>query len=33
VVDLVVELAAVTEKEISREELFRDVDEEMPAAA
>jgi hypothetical protein len=36
-VDFVVELATVTEKEISREELFRDEDEdedeEKPAAS
>ncbi len=33
VVDFVVELATVTEKEVSREELFRDEDEEKPAPA
>ena len=33
VVDFVVELAKVTEKEVSREELFRDEDEEKPAAS
>jgi trigger factor len=33
VVDFVVELAAVTEKEVSREELFRDDEEEKPAAS
>ena len=33
VVDFVVELATVTEKEVSREELSRDEDEEKPAAS
>ena len=33
VVDFVVELATVTEKEVSREELSRDEDEEKPVAS
>jgi len=33
VVDFLIELAKITEKEVSREELFRDEEDEKPAAS